>query len=276
MADDLAIRISRASRGRAVSELRHPRTTPDDPTNDRASKPKAGRAPNRRPVSGIAPATDRGISPITTSAIPRSAFQTFTWNGKQYVSNYVSRTKGNAHSFKDIDSLMFAGQSFWFKERLVTTFGYRLDKVEFRNENEARVTSATDPRVTSRYLVQHEWDFNGNYTTNHYKPKTVTLGAVLHATKRLSFFYNTAESNGPPRFDRTVLPNGDVPPPVTGSGRDYGVMLDLLGDQPVFHPRDLVQVGPAQRRERHSRRTHGVDRRRTRRRQHHQYFGCAA
>lgn len=165
---------------------------------------------------------------------PRGAFQPFIWNGKQYFSNYVSRTKGNAHSFKDIDSYMVAGQSFWFNERLVTTFGYRRDQVEFRNENEARVTSATDPRVTSRYLVQTEWDFNGNYTTNHYRPKTVTLGAVLHATKRLSFFYNTAESNGPPRFDRTVLPKGDVPPPVTGSGRDYGAMIDLLGDNRYF------------------------------------------
>ena len=165
---------------------------------------------------------------------PRSAFTPVTLSGRQFRSNYVSRTKGNAHAFKNIDSFMIAGQNFWFNERLVTTFGYRVDRVEFRNENEARASNPADPRVTSRELVLNEWGFNGVYTVNHYKPKTITAGAVLHATRRVSFFYNTSESNGPPRFDRTVLPKGDVPPPVTGSGRDYGVMIDFLGDSRYY------------------------------------------
>ena len=31
-----------------------------------------------------------------------------------------------------------------------------------------------------------------------------------------------------------MLPNGGVPPPITGSGRDYGLMFDFLGDGRYF------------------------------------------
>jgi outer membrane receptor protein involved in Fe transport len=165
---------------------------------------------------------------------PRTPIAPVTYNGRQLLSNYVSRTKANAHAFKEINSFMFAAQSFWLRDRLVTTVGYRTDDVEFRNENEARIAGATDPRVTSRQFILNEWDFNGDYTVNNYQPKTITAGVVLHATKQLSAFYNTSESNGPPRFDRTVLPNGGVPPPVTGSGRDLGLMFDFLGDNRYF------------------------------------------
>ena len=165
---------------------------------------------------------------------PRAAFGPITYSGRQLISNFVSRRKSNAHAFKEINTAMFAGQSFWLRDRLVTTFGYRVDDVKFRDEEEARADNPSDPRVTSRQVVLNEWDFNGNYTATTYKPKTITAGAVLHASKRLSFFYNASESNGPPRFDRTVLPNGGVPPPVTGSGRDMGVMLDFFGDNRYF------------------------------------------
>ena len=165
---------------------------------------------------------------------PRAPITPFAYNGRAITSTFVSRVKGNAHAFKEIDSFMLAGQSFWWGDRLVTTLGYRLDRVMFRNEGEARVANPADTRVTSRQLLLNEWDFDGTYTVNRYRPKTITAGAVLHATKRLSFFYNASESNGPPRFDRTVLPDGGVPPPVSGSGKDLGVMLDFRGDNRYF------------------------------------------
>ena len=57
----------------------------------------------------------------------------FTWNGKRYTSTYASRARANTHSFKDITSLMFAAQSFWWRDRLVTTLGARRDEITFRN-----------------------------------------------------------------------------------------------------------------------------------------------
>mgnify|MGYP003336949965 CR=1 FL=1 len=83
----------------------------------------------------------------------RSAILPIAYNGRQMLSRYVSRVKANTHAFKEIDTTMLAAQSFWFQERLVTTLGWRLDQVTFRNEGEARVASPTDPRIAS---VKHE------------------------------------------------------------------------------------------------------------------------
>ena len=158
----------------------------------------------------------------------------FVFNGKSYHAAYASRARANTHTVKDTDSLMLAGQSFWWRERLVTTFGVRRDAILFVNSQENRVLNPNDPRITSKRFVLSEWDFDGTKTYNRYRPTTFSAGGVLHATKRLSFFYNTSRNNGAPRFDRTVAPTGDVGPPTSGRGRDLGVMLDVLGDDRLF------------------------------------------
>lgn len=164
----------------------------------------------------------------------RIAVPTYTFNGRQITTNYTSRTKGNTQTRQDIDSVMLASQSFWLRDRLVTTLGYRLDQITFKNANEARVTNPNDPRVLSRQTILNEWDFDGTQSTSRYRPTTFTAGAVAHATKRLSLFANYSKNNGTPRFDRTVLLNGDVPPPTDGKGKDFGLMLDLTGDERYF------------------------------------------
>ena len=129
---------------------------------------------------------------------------------------------------------MFAAQSFFLKDRLVTTVGARRDTIKFKNAQEERVTDPNDPRVTSKLIAAGEWYFDGNYVRHRYEPTTFTAGGVLHATKRLSLFYNMSRNNGQPRFDRSVLPNGEVPEPTEGRGRDFGVMFDVLGDDRLF------------------------------------------
>ncbi len=167
----------------------------------------------------------------SNSSLPIPAL---TWNGKQYTPTYASRVRANTQTVKEIKSAMFAAQSFWFQDRLVTTLGARRDDIKFTNTGEARVLDPNDPRVRSKLLAAGEWYFDGTNVKHHYTPTTFTAGAVLHATKRLSLFYNLSRNNGQPRFDRTVLPNGDVPPPTEGRGRDFGVMLDVLGDDRLF------------------------------------------
>ena len=180
-----------------------------------------------------------------SSARPVPAFAIGT---REFHPAYTSLTKTNAKTRKDIYSSMLAAQSFWFANRLITTAGYRLDKIKFRNANEARVSNPNDPRILAKDLVLNEWDFDGTYRVNRYQPTTFTAGAVAHATKRLSFFYNYANNNGTPRFDRTILPNGDVPPPTEGRSTDYGVMFDLFGDDRFFVRAtrfDTAQIGDA-------------------------------
>lgn len=158
----------------------------------------------------------------------------FLWNGKRYQATYASRARANTHSLKDITSLMFASQSFWWRDRLVTTLGARRDEIQFRNAQEARILDPNHPRVLSKEVAVGEWYFDGNYTKYRYTPTTFTAGAVLHAHRRVSVFANFSRNNGQPRFDRTVLPNGDVPEPTEGRGRDFGLMVDVLGDDRLF------------------------------------------
>ncbi len=158
----------------------------------------------------------------------------FTWNGKRYHTTYASRARANTNTVKEINTVMVAAQSFWFRDRLVTTLGARRDDIKFRNAQEARVLDPNDPRVRSGFLSAGEWYFDGTYVNHRYTPTTFTSGAVLHAHKRLSLFANLSRNNGQPRFDRTVLPNGDVPEPTEGRGRDLGFMLDVLGDDRLF------------------------------------------
>jgi hypothetical protein len=65
-------------------------------------------------------------------------------------------------------------------------------------------------------------------------PTTFTAGGVLHLHKRFSIFYNESTNRGAPRFNRSILPNGDIPGTPKGTGRDMGVMIDLLGDDRFF------------------------------------------
>lgn len=165
------------------------------------------------------------------SSVPVPAF---SFGGQEYHATYTARTKANSLTRKDLDSYMLATQSFWFGNRLIVTAGYRIDQIEFQNANEARVSNPNDPRVLAKTLVLNEWDFDGTYRVNHYRPATFSAGGVFHVTKRLSVFYNYATNKGTPRFDRTILPDGDVPPPTGGRSTDYGVMFDVLGDDRFF------------------------------------------
>jgi iron complex outermembrane recepter protein len=155
----------------------------------------------------------------------------FNLSGRRVHAVYAARARGNTHTFKDINTVMLATQSFWWKDRLVTTLGARLDKIDFTNDLENRVLNPSDPRVTSGRFALSEWDFDGGTAKNAYKPKTFTAGAVLHATNRLSVFYNLSRNNGQPRFEQSVLPYGLVPEPTEGRGKDYGVMLDVIPDK---------------------------------------------
>ena len=158
----------------------------------------------------------------------------FTFGGRRVHATYASRARANTQTEKGIDTYMFAGQSFWLKERFVTTFGIRKDEITFVNAQENRITNPNDPRVTSGRFALSEWDFDGTFTTRKYTPTTFSAGGVLHATKRISLFYNTSRNSGAPRFDRTDAPTGDVGPPTEGRSRDGGFMLDVLGDDRLF------------------------------------------
>ena len=165
---------------------------------------------------------------------PTQTIPSFTIGANTYHSHFAARTRSNSHTIQEAYSLMLAAQSFWLKDRLVTTLGYRVDPIEFQTYDQARISDPRDPRYTSGRFALNEWDFNGAIAVNTYRPKTFTAGAVLHVLPRLSVFYNASKNSGTPRLDRTVLPTGKTPPPTEGLGHDVGLMIDVLGDDRLF------------------------------------------
>ena len=157
----------------------------------------------------------------------------FTYNGLAVSSRAIN--SGELYSVKDIDSTMLAAQSSWFGGYLNTTLGYRRDDIAYLDSTSGRVTDATDPRVTAGEMLLNEVVALPGYTKNTFTADTLTAGGVLHLfRKRLSLFYHQSTNHGAPRFDRRILPDGRIPPPPEGEGRDMGLMVDLLGDDRFF------------------------------------------
>lgn len=171
---------------------------------------------------------------------PRIALPAFTVGSNTYTSRYVALNQNNNSEDRRLtDTLMLATQGYFLRDRLVTTVGYRLDRVKFKNGLTERVAAA-DPRVAAGEKVAGEWAaVPGQFVTSVYSPRTFNLGAVVHATKRLSAFYNQSNNVGAPSFTARILP--PLAPPLNvapaetkGESRDYGVMFDLFGDDRFF------------------------------------------
>ena len=152
-----------------------------------------------------------------------------TINGVAYHSAYVhGNTNQMTLGTENTDTLMATMQSSFFRDRVVTTLGWRRDQASTRR-NGIGVLAPTDPRVTSGQRLPSEQDFTdvvSVYDKN--KPPTYSAGAVWHALPWLSASYNRSTSVSTPGLRETIFPNGDLRPPSSGMGEDYGVMLSLL------------------------------------------------
>lgn len=164
-------------------------------------------------------------------------------DGRQYTPRWVTAGPDGSTQVRrfvrEIDSYMLADQSYFFEDKLVVTLGLRFDDIQFDEYVVDRVT-AGDPEVESgayvvdERIIRDEVDSSTGFTA-----KTYTAGLVYHLTDRISLFYNEASNKGPSQLSRILLPsafnadgtpanNGELPPLSDGSGRDFGVMFDLM------------------------------------------------
>ena len=164
----------------------------------------------------------------------------FTVGANTYHPRFVANgERNNSNDLKLTDTLMIADQAYFWKDRIIATAGYRVDKVKFKNGVTSRL-AATDPAVVSGERVANELQaVSGQFTHSEFKPHTLAAGVVIHATSRLSFFYNRSNNVGAPLLAARILPESappsNVSPDVTkGRSRDFGLMFDLLGDDRYF------------------------------------------
>jgi len=163
---------------------------------------------------------------------PRTPITDLDIGGILYHSAWAADNNRLSHIKLASDSLMLALQSYWLKDRLVTTLGARVDSVVLQRERLATISDPNDPRILNGTRVWNEYDFSGAWWPRKtYTPFTLTAGAVYHLSDRLSPYINYSTNRGLPYTDgRTVLPDGDLPPLTKGSSLDTGLMIDILGD----------------------------------------------
>ncbi len=169
-----------------------------------------------------------GAAPETFYAGSRLDPRPITYGGTNYTPRLI--TNANASGVRrEIDSMMVATQSRFFKGRLIATGGLRRDQVDITPLLAARV-AANDPLVTSGAKIANEYVLVGfnEAAAQSYDFNTFTAGAVVGVTKWLSVFYNESNNNGAPQTNRRMLPDASFPIPPEGFGRDYGAMLNLL------------------------------------------------
>jgi len=166
-------------------------------------------------------------SPETYIPGSRLDSRPLTFGGVTYKNRYVNSAATSTE--RDIDSLMLATHSKFFKGRLVVTGGIRRDLVDILPQLQGRLT-ASDPRVRSGQRLVNEFDLVGADTAiaKSFGFNTYTAGSVLAVNRWLSVFYNQSNNNGAPQAVRRILPDASLPVPPEGTGKDWGAMFNFL------------------------------------------------
>ena len=166
--------------------------------------------------------------PETFYAGSRFDARPIVYGGVTYAPRLITNSNANG-ALRDIDSLMLATQSRFFRGRLIVTGGVRRDQVDITPYLPARIAPA-DPRVASGAKIANEYELLGEDPANRrsYDFKTYTAGAVLGVLKGVSVFYNESNNNGVPQTNRRMLPDASLPVPPEGTGRDYGAIFNFL------------------------------------------------
>lgn len=140
------------------------------------------------------------------------------------TSGYVRIADSARDELTRLDSMMVALQSAFWRERLWLTAGAREDRQRAWGSSGA----GRDP-VTRTWGVRTR---NADYTYN--EGHTRTYGAVFHAARWLSFYYNNS-NNFLPSNDRSDLIGGALIGNRTGEGQDAGLKLRLLDNRINAH-----------------------------------------
>jgi iron complex outermembrane receptor protein len=146
---------------------------------------------------------------------------TIAFDGRTFQTAYANVAAGGADNggmIQRIDSTLAAVQSFFGRGKLVTTLGYREDKVRntqlgYRNDPIQGDVVDRDP---------------ANGIVNRMVGETRTGGLVYHVFEWMSFIANRSSNVGVPPLARTTFPEGNLAPLSKGRGEDYGLGFDLL------------------------------------------------
>jgi iron complex outermembrane recepter protein len=113
-------------------------------------------------------------------------------------------------------------QSYFFKDRLVTSLGLRRDERTLHNR----------PLLTDAATGYPVVDYS-HVDSTKVAANQGSLGVVYHVRPWLSLLYNRSENAGEPGTRTELIPDGSLQPISRGKGEDVGLTLSLL-DRRVF------------------------------------------
>lgn len=150
----------------------------------------------------------------------RSLPQTIPFNGQNYGLVFANEVGGANNSGGEQESATTLGviQSHFLRDKLVTTFGYRQDKVDV-----IELGYYNDPVIGD--IVDRD---RSKSKTTSATGRTSTAGVVYHVLDWLSLIANQSSNQGVPSFVRKTFPEGNLAPPSKGEGSDYGLGFDLF------------------------------------------------
>ena len=144
----------------------------------------------------------------------------------------INGTAGAQNSLKIQKTQGIVWQGHFLKDRLVTTLGFRKDRVYTKSGVNARLL----PDGKSH---DFEWDrqwANGDYEYN--QGNTRTTGAVLKLTRWLSAHANESDSFIP--ADPAINLHGEFLPNPQGKGQDWGFSLNLFEGKFVVRANQFI------------------------------------
>jgi len=139
------------------------------------------------------------VDPVTGKTLVSS------WAPNQDIDNSQERQ----------NTFLGALQSHFFTDRLVTIFGYRVDRLD-----KDRAPTAFNASFI-RYLDR------AHLVSTSFNAPTLTAGAVYHVTEQVSLFANTSSSRDLPTANIQTV-GGIDPPMPKATGVDIGAKFDLL------------------------------------------------
>ncbi|MDO8540586.1 MAG: TonB-dependent receptor plug domain-containing protein [Opitutaceae bacterium] len=150
----------------------------------------------------------------------RTLPSSITFGGRTYDLAFVNDVYGanNSGMTQDMDSMLGVIQSYFFQDKLVTTFGYREDDVTI-----TQLGFHSDPVIGD--VVDRD---PAKATITNVTGRTLSVGGVYHVLDWVSLIANRSSNVGIPPLARTVFPKGNLAPLSKGEGQDFGVGLDLL------------------------------------------------
>lgn len=150
--------------------------------------------------------------------------------GEKDVDEVISRA---TRKREKIDSLVGVAQSWWWDGTLVSTLGWRKDKVRTYDAGSVEYDPQTGRAVLDGFdplPIGEQTESSFNYGLVLHSPDFIRRRLPLGST--ISFIYNQADNFRPAGQRYDIYDN--LLPAETGESKEYGVMISTLNDRLVF------------------------------------------